>query len=183
MKSLVDIDAEKRDSFVSITENKIFLVKEISLYIPNNYNHQDRLNYFHRYHYWHIHPWLIQRRPTDKIFKETDYQINPGKTYKVKFYGIKENKELSLKELFKIFQLNSGYCFGVYGDTALFEYARYELTKNAYYFSLGKKGKSDVDIPEEFYISTMHIHHEGLVLTTVSPEYKLVSPCIITIFC
>lgn len=121
--------------------DKFFFMKEFALTIPADYNHINRLDSFKKSHQKEF--CYYNGSITDKNFQKVSHRLIPGKTYRVKVFGIKTR--VTSDECLTVYRANKAYFTGAQGISAVYEYAKSQLIKGKWNISFNERENLFVD--------------------------------------
>lgn len=116
-------------------DSRFPFLKEFKLTIPTNYVPATRLDTFKAAHKDEFYDY--NNDITDKNFAKVSHQLIPGKTYKVKFFGI--TQRVSSEDCLKVYRANRAYYTGAQGASVLYELKKEELIKGKWHCSFDEK--------------------------------------------
>ena len=116
-------------------DSRFPLMKEFKLTIPTNYAHANRLNLFGAEHKKEFYGY--NNDITDKNFAKVSHQLVPGKTYKVKLFGV--TKRVTSDDCLGVYRVNKAYYAGAQGASVMYEYAKEEFIKGKWHCSFDEK--------------------------------------------
>ena len=76
---------------------------------------------------------------TDQNFPNPTHELIPGKTYKVKKFGIKKGKSISSEDGLALLKSQNAYLVGAQGASVVYQLKRDELPKGKFYISFDEK--------------------------------------------
>ncbi len=144
---------------VGYNTDKFFFMKEFALFIPTDYVHTSRLDTFKKAYQKEKEFFYYNNNITDKNFKKVSHQLIPGKTYKVKVFGIKTR--VTSDECLDVYHANNAYLVGAQGASAVCEYAKDQLIKGKWNLYFDEEDNLWVDASDNHRVPGVAAFSDG----------------------
>ena len=141
-------------------DSRYLFVKEIEIVVPDNYQHETRLDHFRAEHRTAFYGY--NDAITDANFSpKATTKLVPGQRLKVAIFDIKKNQTVTSDDNLKFIRSKNGILTGAHGSSLVWEQRREELPKRRWYVSFDEKDVLWKDADGDHRVSDVYAGSDG----------------------